>query len=143
MTQKRKSMTNIYANILKNGGSVSDLPIEKTPTLAELLNGHLGRTGKPIKTVAELAGLNNASMHKILGGEMRPSRNTLLRLSLVMELSFEDTQALLKAGNRSMLSGSRNRDLIIMEGIIQRQGLGSVNAALTRQGFGDLFSKQD
>ena len=143
MTQKRKSMTNIYANILKNGGSVSDLPIEKTPTLAELLNGHLGRTGKPIKTVAELAGLNNASMHKILGGEMRPSRNTLLRLSLVMELSFEDTQALLKAGNRSMLSGSRNRDLIIMQGIIKKLGLGSVNAALTRQGFGDLFCKQD
>ena len=143
MADKRKSLTNIYVNILKNGGTISDLPKEKTPSLTEVLNGYLGRTSKPIKTVAELAGLNNASMHKILGGEMHPSRNTLLRLSLVMELSFEDTQALLKAGNRSMLSGSRNRDLIIMEGIIQRQGLGSVNAALTRQGFGDLFAKQD
>lgn len=143
MSEPNSCLTQMCIEILKNGGTLSDLPKEETPTLSDVLNLNLGKMKKPIKTIAELAGLNNASMHKILGGEMHPTRNTLLRLALVMELPIETTQVLLKAGNRSLLSGSRPRDLIIMEGIVQKCDLGNVDSKLQRAGFNDLFSKQD
>lgn len=143
MSEPNPCLTQMCIEILKNGGTLSDLPKEKTPTLSDVLNLNLGKMKKPIKTIAELAGLNNASMHKILGGEMHPTRNTLLRLALVMELPIETTQVLLKAGNRSLLSGSRPRDLIIMEGLVHKCDIGYVDSELQCAGFNDLFSKQD
>lgn len=143
MSEPNPCLTQMCIEILKNGGTLSDLPKEKTPTLSDVLNLNLGKTKRPIKTIAELAGLNNASMHKILGGEMHPTRNTLLRLALVMELPIETTQVLLKAGNRSLLSGSRPRDRMIMESIVHDWNLGDVNSRLRESGFHDLFAKQD
>lgn len=143
MDNQIPSLTQSCIEILRSGGSLPDLPKEQIPTLSDILNLHLGQVNKPIKTIAELAGLNNASMHKILGDEMHPTRNTLLRLAIVMELSFESTQVLLKAGNRSLLSGSRPRDLLIMEGIIKNTSLGDLNAKLQDHNYHDLFAKQD
>lgn len=136
-------LTQLCVDTLKKGGSLSEIPKERIPSLTDVLNTFLGKTDYSIKTIAELAGINNASLHKMLSNKMHPTRNTLLRLALVMELSFEDTQVLLKAGNRSLLSGSRERDLVIMRGIIQKLALGDVCDELKRCGFSELFSKQD
>lgn len=136
-------LTQLCVDTLKKGGSLSEIPKERIPSLTDVLNTFLGKTDCSIKTIAELAGINNASLHKMLSNKMHPTRNTLLRLALVMELSFEDTQVLLKAGNRSLLSGSRERDLVIMRGIIQKLALGDVCDELKRCGFSELFSKQD
>lgn len=143
MAEQSAGLTQLCIETLKRGGSLSDIPKEHIPSLTEVLNVALGKADRPIKTIAELAGINNASIHKILHNEMHPTRNTLLRLALVMNMSFEDTQVLLKAGNRSLLSGSRERDRIIMSGIVQKQALGNVCDKLVSCGFSDLYSKQD
>ena len=143
MTEQHAGLTQLCVEALKKGGSLSDIPKEYIPSLTEVLNANLGKTNRTIKAIAELAGINNASIHKMLNNELHPTRNTLLRLALVMNLSFEDTQVLLKAGNRSLLSGSRERDRIIMRGIVQNRALGSVCDELACCGFSDLFSKQD
>ena len=143
LSEQMLSQTQLCVQILLNGGSLDELPKEKTPTLADVLNEYIGKRDMAIKTIAELSGINNSTIHRILNNEMHPSRNTLLRLAFILNLTFEDTQVLLKAGNRSLLSGSRERDRIIMQGIVQKRHLGDINEKLKRSGFNDLLSKQD
>lgn len=143
MSEKKTTATQFCVEILLNGGTLNDLPKIQLPTVSDVLNEHIGKSTMPIRTIAELSGINNSTIHRILNNEMNPTRNTLLRLAFIMEMSFEETQVLLKAGNRSLLSASRIRDLIIMQGIVQKRFLGDVNDTLTDQGFHDLFSKQD
>ena len=143
LSEQMLSQTHLCVQILLNGGSLDELPKEKTPTLADVLNENIGKMEMPIKTIAELSGINNSTIHRILNNEMHPSRNTLLRLAFILKLTFEDTQVLLKAGNRSLLSGSRERDRIIMQGIVQKRHLGDINDELNIKGFNDLLSKQD
>lgn len=143
LSEQMLSQTQLCVQILLNGGSLDELPKEKTPTLADVLNEYIGKRDMAIKTIAELSGINNSTIHRILNNEMHPSRNTLLRLAFILNLTFEDTQVLLKAGNRSLLSGSRERDRIIMQGIVQKRHLGDINDELNIKGFNDLLSKQD
>ena len=67
-----------------------------------------------------------------------PSRNALLRIAMGMELSLEETQVLLKSGNCAALSASRERDLEIMNGIINKKYYDEVNAALIKKNLPDL-----
>ena len=143
MKVQAENLTRMCEEILKKGGCLEDLPKERIPKLADVLNECFGQIDKPIITIAELSGINNSSIHKALNGEMNPTRNTLLRLAFTMQLSFETTQVLLKSGNRSSLSGGRDRDRIIMQGIIKGYHLGDVCDELTQNGFRDLYSKQD
>lgn len=143
MPKQAISRTQLCVDILLKGGTLDDLPKDKPLSLAEVLNENIGKADLAIKTIAELSGINNATIHRILNGEMHPTRNTLLRLAFVMKMTFETTQVLLKAGNRSLLSGSRDRDRIIIQGIVQNHLLGDVNKELTCNGFHDLFSKQN
>lgn len=143
MSVQAENLTRMCEDILKKGGCLDDLPKERVPKLADVLNQCLGQVDKPIIVIAELSGINNASIHKILNGDMNPTRNTLLRLAFTMKMPFETTQVLLKSGNRSSLSGGRDRDRIIMQGIIQKHTLLDVCDELTKSGFHDLYSKQD
>lgn len=136
----RRSSASRY---LPGGGSLKDLPEAYLPALKNVLDDYIGKSGKTILAIAELAGLSNSSMHRILKGEIHPSRNVLLRLAFVLGMSFEATQFLLTVGNRSPLSGSRYRDRAIMQGIIQNKPIPFVNDTLTQMGCNDLFSRQD
>ena len=95
LSEQMLSQTQLCVQILLNGGSLDELPKEKTPTLADVLNENIGKMEMPIKTIAELSGINNSTIHRILNNEMHPSRNTLLRLAFILKLTFEDTQVLL------------------------------------------------
>lgn len=136
-------LTDLCVVILAGGGSLNDLPDATLPTLRDVLDEHIGKSHMTVLAIAELAGLSNSTMHRILKGEIHPSRNALLRLALVLDMSFETTQLLLMAGNRSTLSGGRYRDRPIMQGIVQHKPLGSVNEVLNNMGYQDLFSRQD
>lgn len=113
----------------------------KLPSLASCLNEFLGRQRINTDVMAELAGMNRASAYKILNGEMKPSRNVLLRIALVLELSFEECQILLKCGERAALSASRPRDLVLMDAVINRHSIDDVNQQLQQNKFLDLYSR--
>lgn len=125
------------------GGSLDDLPKTHLPSLKDVLNEHIGRSHMTILAIAELAGVSNSTMHRIMKGEIHPSRNVLLRLALVLGMSFDATQLLLEAGNRSSLSGGRCRDRPIMQAIIQKKTISYANEKLNEGGFQDLFSRRD
>lgn len=106
------------------------------------LNRMIGCRGISVDAVAELAALNRASLYKILNGTTKhPQRNVLLRLALVLRLSFQETQELLRYGGRAALSGRRARDIIISDGIINGRGIDEVNTRLNTHYFVDLYSK--
>lgn len=143
MTYDLVDQTELCVRILSGGGSLEDLPESHPPVLKNVLDEYIGRSGMTILAIAELAGLSNSSMHRILKGEIHPSRNALLRLALVLGMPFEATQLLLKVANRSPLSGNRYRDRAIMQGIIQNKPIRYVNETLAKMGCSDLFSRQD
>ena len=108
------------------------------PSLAGFLNEMMGRKNYSVEMTAGFAGLNPATIHKILTQKIAPSRNALLRLALALELSFDETQTLLKSGSCAALSGSRRRDLYIIKGLREHMSFVDVNGLLAENGFVDL-----
>ena len=132
----------IAQGLARNRYSLEELIHQvKLPSLPGCLNEFLGKRGMNTDALAELAGMNRASAYKILNGEMKPSRNVLLRMALVLEMGFEETQVLLKCGERAALSASRPRDLLLMDAVVNHRPIDDVNRQLQEKGFLDLYSR--
>ena len=108
------------------------------PTISDVLNELLGEKNLSVETVAALSDVNPVTIYRIMNKQRNPSRNVILRIAMAMELSIEETQVLLKSGNCSLLSASRERDLIIMEGIINGKYYDVVNDTLTSKNMLNL-----
>ena len=136
--------TQIMENALRKEISPTSLmnSLPKNP-LQDFLSDRMIKRKISIDVLAELAALNRTSLYRIMNGTTKhPQRNVLLRLALVLRMSFEDTQALLRYGGRASLSGSRARDIVISEGIIKRRDIEEINARLKAHYFLDLYSKE-
>ncbi len=142
-----------YEGFAKTRAMEDALRMETSPTeligrlpresLQGFLNTVMGRRGVSTDALAGLAELNRASLYKILGGVTKhPQRNVLLRLALALQMSFDETQQLLRYGGRATLSGGRARDIIISDGIINGRAIDEVNARLQSHYFLDLYSKE-
>ena len=113
----------------------------KLPSLSSCLNEMMGRRNKSVEVTAGLADINKATLHKIMARKMNPSRNMLIRLAMALEMTFDETQVLLKSGNCAALSGSRERDIYLIDGIENKKYFDEINAALQEHGLPDLYSK--
>ena len=111
------------------------------PTIAGVLNELLGRRDMSVEVLSGFAGVDPSTIHRILNRTRNPSRNALIKLALGLGLSLEETQVLIKSGNCSPLSGTRPRDLIIMDGVINKRNYVDLNRALDVKGFLNLDSK--
>ena len=111
------------------------------PTIAGVLNEMLGKKNMSVDVLAGFAGVDPSTIHRFLERTRNPSRNMLIKLALAMELSLEEAQVLIKSGNCSALSGTRPRDLSIMDGIINKRNYVEVNRSLEEKGFPNLDSK--
>lgn len=121
---------------LKQGKRWEELAAaNRRSSLGAFLMNEICAKGMSIGAASELAGLNRATLYKILNEDTRPSRNVLLRLSRILGMSIEKTQQLLKVGGFSPLSGSKTDDIIVMYGIINGLSLGDIDADLRRNGF--------
>ena len=101
------------------------------PTLAAVLNGLMGRRSLSTEALFEQACLNRATGFKVLAGKMMPSQNVLLRLALVLRLTIEETQWMLKCGRHATLSGSRARDVLLMKAIHDQLSIDEADALLS------------
>jgi len=115
----------------------------KLPSLSACLNEFMGARGISSDALAGLAGLNRATVFKILGDKMKPSQEVLVSFALVLELTLEQTQTLLKCGGCSALSGMRQRDAIIMQGVLNHQSLYDVDEALCACGLRGLIKHKE
>ena len=127
---------------LKNGKRWEEITVPGGfGSLGTFLMNQICAKGISIGAASELAGLNRATLYKILNGDTHPTRNVLLRLSRVLEMNIEKTQQLLKMAGLSSLSGSKTEDLIVMYGIINGMSIMDIDQDLTRNGYPGLFSK--
>lgn len=137
------SQTELAIKLIKNGKSLDEIMKDtKLPSLGTFLFDYVAKRNLSIEVAANLADLNKTSLYRIIHNEMKPVRNVLIRLSRILDMDIDETQLLLKCGNVASLSGSRPRDLCIMEGIIHNKCIGDINDLLTEQGFPDLFTKR-
>ena len=137
--QDKDTNTMIVVEMIGRGYSIDELSKQaKLPSLSSFLNEMMGRKHYSVEVTAGFAGLNPATIHKIMTQKITPSRNALLRLALALELSFDETQTLLKSGSCAALSGSRHRDLYIIKGLEEHMSFVEVNELLTDNGFADL-----
>jgi len=125
--------------LLEQGHSYEEIQeLIKQASFAGVIGELMAVHDMTVDMVAGAAEIDPATIYRFMKQERKPSRNALLRIALAMELNMEETQRLLKSGNCSTLSGTRNRDLVIMEGIVHKKDFVEVNEALTKHGFEDL-----
>lgn len=111
------------------------------PSFTGVLNELLGKKGMSVDVLADLSGINPASIYRFMNKERNPTRNAIIRMAYAMELSLEETQVLLKSANLSTLSGTRDRDLIIMAGIINKNFIVDINQKLIDKGMTGLNTR--
>lgn len=134
------SCTLDIVRMIKDGtldpNAVSPIPL---PSLSACLNELMGPSGLSATALAELASLHRSSVFRILSGETTPSRNVLLSLAIVLGLEYEEVQTLLKCGECAPLSGSRPRDVIILNGLVNKKSLGDIDDQLREAGHKGLL----
>lgn len=141
-TEDKYLNTEMVVKLIHEGCSIEELGKKvKLPPLSHCLNEMMNRKNVSVEITAELAGLNKTSLYRIMKKEMNPSRNILIRLALVLDMSFDETQVLLKSGNCAALSGNRKRDLYLIAGIEKHSSIDEISELLRKQGFPDLYSK--
>ena len=125
------SVTELVLENIRNGASPEQISVDEV-SLSNYLNFLLGRRDIPLSILAELAGINRATLYKILSGNIKPSRNLMLRLGLELGVTYDEMQNLLKLSNCAALSGSRRRDVFIINGIINHQSIGVLDDILIK-----------
>lgn len=132
--------TAIIVQMIKDGtldpNAISPVPL---PSLSACLNELMGPSGLSATALAELASLHRSSVFRILSGDTTPSRNVLLSLAIVLELEYEEVQTLLKCGECAPLSGSRPRDVMILDGLVKKKSLGDIDEQLREAGHKGLL----
>lgn len=73
------------------------------PDLAQYLSGLLSQAGLTVQDVVVRCNLDRWYGYQLFNGTRRPSRKMLLRLALLMGLTEEETQRLLKIAGRQPL----------------------------------------
>ena len=108
------------------------------PTISEVMNEFMGKKNMSVENIADLSDINPSTIYRIMKKLRNPSRNAIIRIAAALSLSIQETQVLLKSGNCSLLSASRDRDLIIMEGLAQYRDYETINEALKEKSMSDL-----
>lgn len=88
-------------------------------------------------TKAELARracISDVYLHQLFAGRRQPSRNRLLCLCIALELSFEETQRLLKQASLAELYPRHKRDAIIIHGLLNHVSVEGLNDKLLLEG---------
>lgn len=76
--------------------------------LADLLNTHKMTSAEYIQKM----NLDRSYGYQLLNGRRKPSRELLIRTAILFELNLEETQRLLKIGNREVLYPRVRKDAI-------------------------------
>lgn len=138
--EDRIGRTRLLIDRMKAGMSFEEIlqDVQPTESLSSMLLKFTGRVGMSTERMAEFAGLSRAAGYKIMNGKMRPEADSLIRLAFVLELTVDETQALLKAGHRATLSGSNVRDAAILYGLMNKISLGEMDELLEENGLAVL-----
>lgn len=134
------SITEVVLECIRNGASPEEIQVEDI-SLPDYMNYLLGRRDIPLSILAELVGINRATLYKILSGNTNPSRNLMIRFGLELQISYHEMQMLLKLSSCAALSGTRRRDIFIINAIENRQSIGMLEDLLKKHNLESILTR--
>lgn len=135
----RKS-TQELLKILNESPQISDY-IEKEEDnmvqseLYQYLNMLLNEKQISASQMIKLSGLDRTYTYEILSGKKKPSRDKVLAICFALELTFEETQNLLKATGYPILYARIKKDSILIFALQHNAALADANEMLFDFGF--------
>ena len=110
-----------------------------TPTFTQCLTGYMQARGLNATQLGEAALLSRSFTYQLCSGERRPSRDIILRLALVLELSVEETQSLLRTAQRGALYPRVKRDAVVIFALRNRMGILATDEQLLSRGLAGIL----
>lgn len=109
--------------------------------LRDLLGRTMAAENLSPQELANRIDVERSTLYRLLSGERLTTRNVLLRIAITLTLSLEETQALLRAGQRAELYAPVRRDAIILFCISHGLTLAQTEDMLERKNEGSLFER--
>lgn len=123
LLKKLKNSKNIQAFFDEN----EDKFIKETPL--SFLNHIINTKNMTVAQVAKISG-STEYVYKVFNGTRKPSRNIIIAIAFGVELSFEETQLLLRISKQAILDSRDKRDSIIIYGLMNRLSIYEVDDLL-------------
>lgn len=127
---------------LAKGGDPSQIDI-KSQNVGQKLNAYIGRKNISVSALAGLAVVSRANLYKIMNGTVTGTRNTVLRIAMALELTFDETQELLKTSGNAMLTVRSVRDRYISQAIIKKSSMDDLEKMLLTLDLNSIYGKND
>ena len=103
--------------------------MQKPPFYSYLKSECNKRNIIPAQVIAK-SGIERTFGHHIFKGDKNPSRDKVIQLAFGFEMNYEETQALLKAANKSPLYPKIMRDAVVIYVLNQNAPLSEAQIAL-------------
>lgn len=116
--------TQIEAVLAEYGDSMA------APSFSEYLNAVLKERSITAARLSEQALLSRSFTYQLCSGVRAPSRDIVLRLALVLALTVEDTQRLLRTAQRGALYPKVRRDAVVIFALNRRLSLSDTDELL-------------
>lgn len=123
LLKKLSNSTNIQVFFDEN----EDKFIKETPL--SFLNHIINTKNMTVAQVAKNSG-STEYVYKIFNGTRKPSRNIIIAIGFGAELSFEETQLLLRISKQAILDSRDKRDSIIIYGLVNHLSIYEVDDLL-------------
>jgi plasmid maintenance system antidote protein VapI len=115
---------------------------EDRPTRAcDLLIDFMARTNLTPQRLAVLVDVERSTMYRLLSGERLTTRNVFIRIAIVLKLTLDETQNLLKSGQRAELYALVRRDALVIFSLAHDYTLAATEETLLRKGEASLFER--
>lgn len=109
------------------------------PDFTQCLSRYMRERGMNATQLGEAALLSRSFAYQLCSGERRPSRDIILRLALVLELSVDQTQALLRTAQRGALYPRVTRDAVIIFALRSHMGILATDEQLLSRGLAGIL----
>ncbi len=135
-----KKATQILESLLMSSDSIEDFLDQnqddcKIPTFHHELRKHLHQAQVEANGFYRLVDLDQSFCYQLLSGKRKPSRETVMRISLALKLDMGGANGLLKAGGHQPFYARNPRDATIMHGLIKGMGVSELNEKLWSLGI--------
>lgn len=139
MQQASEISTDNLFYMLENSRDLDDewkkvLEQMNAPSFHEYLSELISERGIDAAKLAVMAVLSCSFTYQICAGTRMPGRDIILRISIVLSLSLDETQRLLKLANRGILYPKIKRDSVLIYALLNKYDLYSTNELLEKFG---------
>lgn len=130
--------------ILQEAETVDPLLDELSPQLSaatfpDQMFRYMEERGLTVSKLSEMAMLSRSFMYQLCSGDRAPGRDIVLRLALVLELTVDETQQLLRTAQKGILYPRVRRDAIVIFCLNRKKGVCEADELLTSHGEPSLL----